>query len=325
MFRSVVVNSLSDDFSKISIEELDRQNLNSNEVRVKVYSASVNFPDLLMTKGLYQYKPEVPFTLGMESSGVIIEIGKDVKDFNIGDEVIVSAFTGSFSEETVIVEGKVRKKPLGLTWEQASTYTVAYLTAYVSLITKGGLKSGETLLVHGAAGGVGLAAVDIGRFIGAKVIAVASTQEKRDFLLSYGADFVLSPDKGFKDHVKEITNNIGADVVYDPVGGDVFDESIRCIAWNGRLLVVGFASGRIPSIPANMPLIKGFSVIGVRAGEYGRRSPQEGKEHFSSIDKLISGGSLNPHIHKIYSLNQAVDALKELRDRKVIGKVCVNP
>ena len=325
MFRSVVVNSLSDDFSKISIEELDRQNLNSNEVRVKVYSASVNFPDLLMTKGLYQYKPEVPFTLGMESSGVIIETGKDVKDFNIGDEVIVSAFTGSFSEETVIVEGKVRKKPLGLTWEQASTYTVAYLTAYVSLITKGGLKSGETLLVHGAAGGVGLAAVDIGRFIGAKVIAVASTQEKRDFLLSYGADFVLSPDKGFKDHVKEITNNIGADVVYDPVGGDVFDESIRCIAWNGRLLVVGFASGRIPSIPANMPLIKGFSVIGVRAGEYGRRSPQEGKEHFSSIDKLISGGSLNPHIHKIYSLDQAVEALRELRDRKVIGKVCVNP
>lgn len=325
MFRSVVVNSLSDDFSKISIEELDRQNLNSNEVRVKVYSASVNFPDLLMTKGLYQYKPEVPFTLGMESSGVIIETGKDVKDFNIGDEVIVSAFTGSFSEEIVIVEGKVRKKPLGLTWEQASTYTVAYLTAYVSLITKGGLKSGETLLVHGAAGGVGLAAVDIGRFIGAKVIAVASTQEKRDFLLSYGADFVLSPDKGFKDHVKEITNNIGADVVYDPVGGDVFDESIRCIAWNGRLLVVGFASGRIPSIPANMPLIKGFSVIGVRAGEYGRRSPQEGKEHFSSIDKLISGGSLNPHIHKIYSLDQAIDALRELRDRKVIGKVCVNP
>ena len=325
MFRSVVVNSLSDDFSKISIEELDRQNLNSNEVRVKVYSASVNFPDLLMTKGLYQYKPEVPFTLGMESSGVIIETGKDVKDFNIGDEVIVSAFTGSFSEEIVIVEGKVRKKPPGLTWEQASTYTVAYLTAYVSLITKGGLKSGETLLVHGAAGGVGLAAVDIGRFIGAKVIAVASTQEKRDFLLSYGADFVLSPNKGFKDHVKEITNNIGADVVYDPVGGDVFDESIRCIAWNGRLLVVGFASGRIPSIPANMPLIKGFSVIGVRAGEYGRRSPQEGKEHFSSIDKLISGGSLNPHIHKIYSLDQAIDALRELRDRKVIGKVCVNP
>jgi len=135
----------------------------------------------------------------------------------------------------------------------------------------------------------------------------------------------LSPDKGFKDHVKEITNNLGADVIYDPVGGDVFDESIRCIAWNGRLLVVGFASGRIPSIPANMPLIKGFSVIGVRAGEYGRRSPEEGREHFAMIDKLISDGSLNPHIHKIYSLDQTIEALKELRDRKVIGKVCINP
>ena len=325
MFRSVVVHNLSDDFSNISIENLDRKDLALDEVRVKVNSASVNFPDLLMTAGLYQYKPEIPFTLGMESSGVIVEIGSDIKDFNIDDEVIVSAFTGSFSEELVVPEIKVRKKPFGLNWEQASTYTVAYLTAYVSLITKGDLKPGETLLVHGAAGGVGLAAVDIGKYIGAKVIAVASTQEKRDFLLSYGADFVLSPAKGFKDHVKEITNNLGADVIYDPVGGDVFDESIRCIAWNGRLLVVGFASGRIPSIPVNMPLIKGFSVIGVRAGEYGRRSPQEGREHFAMIDKLISNGSLNPHIHKIYSLDQTIEALKELRDRKVIGKVCINP
>jgi NADPH2:quinone reductase len=325
MYRSVIVHNLSDDFSNISIEEVDRKSLDANEVRVKVHSASVNFPDLLMTKGLYQYKPEIPFTLGMESSGVIIETGKNIKSFNIGDEVIVSAFTGSFSEELIVVEEKARIKPHGLSWEQASTYTVAYLTAYVSLITKGGLKSGETLLVHGAAGGVGLAAVDIGKFIGAKVIAVASSKEKRDFLLSYGADFVLSPEKGFKDHVKEITNNIGADVIYDPVGGDVFDESIRCIAWNGRLLVVGFASGRIPSVPANMPLIKGFSVIGVRAGEYGRRSPEEGKEHFSAIDKLISNKSLNPYIHKIYPLDQAIEALKELRDRKVIGKVCINP
>ena len=187
------------------------------------------------------------------------------------------------------------------------------------------LKSGETLLVHGAAGGVGLAAVDIGKFIGAKVIAVASSQEKRDFLLSYGADFAISPDKGFKDHVKELTNDKGADVIYDPVGGDVFDESIRCIAWNGRLLVIGFASGRIPSVPANMPLIKGFSVIGVRAGEYGRRSPKEGKKHFEEIDRLISNGSLNPHIHKIYSLDETLEALKELDERRVIGKVCINP
>ena len=267
----------------------------------------------------------MPFVLGMESSGVLIEKGQRVNNFEIGDEVIVSSFTGSFSEELCVDHVKVRKKPKGLNWEQASTYTVAYLTAYVALVTKGGLKPGETLLVHGAAGGVGLAAVDIGKFFGANVIAVASSKIKRDFLLSYGADFVLSPEKGFKDHVKKITNDRGADIIYDPVGGDVFDESIRCIAWNGRLLVVGFASGRIPSVPANMPLIKGFSVIGVRAGEYGRRSPEEGKKHFEEIDRLISEGSLKPHIHKIYSLDETIEALKELDERRVIGKVCINP
>ena len=325
MYRSVVVHDLSNNFSNISLETFERKDIQPEEVRIKVKSASVNFPDLLMTAGLYQYKPEVPFVLGMESSGVLIEKGQRVNNFEIGDEVIVSSFTGSFSEELCVDHVKVRKKPKGLNWEQASTYTVAYLTAYVSLITKGGLKPGETLLVHGAAGGVGLAAVDIGKFFGANVIAVASSKIKRDFLLSYGADFVLSPEKGFKDHVKKITNDRGADIIYDPVGGDVFDESIRCIAWNGRLLVVGFASGRIPSVPANMPLIKGFSVIGVRAGEYGRRSPEEGKKHFEEIDRLISEGSLKPHIHKIYSLDETIEALKELDERRVIGKVCINP
>ena len=325
MYRSVVVHDLSNNFSNISVETFERKDIQPEEVRIKVKSASVNFPDLLMTAGLYQYKPEVPFVLGMESSGVLIEKGQRVNNFEIGDEVIVSSFTGSFSEELCVDQVKVREKPKGLNWEQASTYTVAYLTAYVSLITKGGLKPGETLLVHGAAGGVGLAAVDIGKFFGANVIAVASSKIKRDFLLSYGADFVLSPEKGFKDHVKKITNDRGADIIYDPVGGDVFDESIRCIAWNGRLLVVGFASGRIPSVPANMPLIKGFSVIGVRAGEYGRRSPEEGKKHFEEIDRLISEGSLKPHIHKIYSLDETIEALKELDERRVIGKVCINP
>ena len=325
MYRSVVVHDLSNNFSNISVETFERKDIQPEEVRIKVKSASVNFPDLLMTAGLYQYKPEVPFVLGMESSGVLIEKGQRVNNFEIGDEVIVSSFTGSFSEELCVDQVKVREKPKGLNWEQASTYTVAYLTAYVSLITKGGLKPGETLLVHGAAGGVGLAAVDIGKFFGANVIAVASSKIKRDFLLSYGADFVLSPEKGFKDYVKKITNGRGADIIYDPVGGDVFDESIRCIAWNGRLLVVGFASGRIPSVPANMPLIKGFSVIGVRAGEYGRRSPEEGKKHFEEIDRLISEGSLKPHIHKIYSLDETIEALKELDERRVIGKVCINP
>ena len=272
---------------------------------------------------MYQYKPEVPFILGMESSGIVIEKGIGVENFEINDEVIVSSFTGSFSEELCVDKIKVRKKPQGLTWEQASTYTVAYLTAYVSLVTKGNLRSGETLLVHGAAGGVGLAAVDIGRFIGAKVIAVASTQEKRDFLLSYGANFAISPEKGFKDYVKELTNNKGADVIYDPVGGDVFDESIRCIAWNGRLLVIGFASGRIPSVPANMPLIKGFSVIGVRAGEYGRKDPEAGIENNNAIRKICEEGHFSPYICKEFDLKDAKEAIKFLSERKLLGKVII--
>ena len=159
---------------------------------------------------------------------------------------------------------------------------------------------------------------------GANVIATSASSSKREFLSSYGAHHVL-PDSGFKDKVKELTPYNGADIIYDPVGGDVFDESIRCIAWNGRLLVIGFTSGRIPSIGANMPLIKGFSVVGVRGGEYGRRDPEMGKKNLEEIDKLASEGKLNPHIHKTYSLDNTVDALNELRNRTVIGKVCIKP
>ena len=178
--------------------------------------------------------------------------------------------------------------------------------------------------MHGAAGGVGLAAVDLGIHYGAKVIATSASSIKREFLSSYGAHHVL-PDSGFKNKVKELTPDNGADIIYDPVGGDVFDESVRCIAWNGRLLVIGFTSGRIPSIGVNMPLIKGFSVVGVRGGEYGRRDPEMGKKNLEAIDNLASGGKLNPHIHKTYSLENTIDALNELRNRTVIGKVCIKP
>ena len=324
MFKAAVVTSLTNDLSSIEIAEFKRRSLKPNEVRVKVEAASVNFPDLLMTEGLYQYKPDIPFTLGMESSGTVIEVGDDVKSFTIDDSVIVSGKTGSFSEEIIAAEDLLRLKPDSLNWEQAASFTVAYLTAYVALVCRGNIESGESLLVHGAAGGVGLAAVDLGMHYGANVIATSASSSKREFLSSYGAHHVL-PDSGFKDKVKELTPYNGADIIYDPVGGDVFDESIRCIAWNGRLLVIGFTSGRIPSIGANMPLIKGFSVVGVRGGEYGRRDPEMGKKNLEEIDKLASEGKLNPHIHKTYSLDNTVDALNELRNRTVIGKVCIKP
>ena len=324
MFKAAVVTSLTNDLSSIEIAEFKRRSLKPNEVRVKVEAASVNFPDLLMTEGLYQYKPDIPFTLGMESSGTVIEVGDDVKSYTIDDSVIVSGKTGSFSEEIIAAEDLLRLKPDSLNWEQAASFTVAYLTAYVALVCRGNIESGESLLVHGAAGGVGLAAVDLGMHYGANVIATSASSSKREFLSSYGAHHVL-PESGVKDKVKELTPYNGADIIYDPVGGDVFDESIRCIAWNGRLLVIGFTSGRIPSIGANMPLIKGFSVVGVRGGEYGRRDPEMGKKNLEEIDKLASEGKLNPHIHKTYSLDNTVDALNELRNRTVIGKVCIKP
>ena len=247
-----------------------------------------------------------------------------MKNFTIEDEVIVGGKTGSFSEEIVVTQEDIRRKPKYLSWEEASAFTVAYLTAYVALICRGNLNSGESLLVHGAAGGVGLAAVDLGNIYGANVIATASSSEKRDFLIGYGVEHVL-PVKGFKDRVKELTEGKGADVIYDPVGGDVFDESVRCIAWNGRLLIIGFTSGRIPSISVNIPLIKGFSVVGVRGGEFGRRNPKKGKENLDAIDNLAKEGKLNPNIYKTYPLENTVDALLELRNRSVIGKVCIKP
>ena len=324
MFKAAVVTSLAKNLSSIEIAEFKRRSLKPNELRIKVKAASVNFPDLLMTEGLYQYKPDIPFTLGMESSGTVIELGNDVKSFTIDDSVVVSGKTGSFAEEIIVTEDLLRLKPDSLNWEQAASFTVAYLTAYVALVCRGNIKSDESLLVHGAAGGVGLAAVDLGIYYGATVIATSASSNKREFLSSYGAHHVL-PDSGFKDKVKELTPDNGADIIYDPVGGDVFDESVRCIAWNGRLLVIGFTSGRIPSIGVNMPLIKGFSVVGVRGGEYGRRDPKMGQKNLAAIDKLASEGKLNPHIHKTYSLDNTVDALNELRNRTVIGKVCIKP
>ena len=324
MYKAAVVNSLSNDLNSVEIIELKRETLKPNEVRVQIKAASVNFPDLLMTQGLYQYKPEPPFTLGMESSGLIVEVGNNVDSFAIDDEVIISGKTGSFAEEIIATEDLIRMKPKSLNWEQAASFTVAYLTAYVALVCKGNIKDGETLLVHGAAGGVGLAAVDLGRYFGANVIATSGSSKKREFLSSYGAHHAL-PDNGFKDKVKELTSGNGADIIYDPVGGDVFDESVRCIGWNGRLLIIGFTSGRIPSINVNMPLIKGFSVVGVRGGEYGRRNPVKGQQNMDAIDQLASSNKLNPHIHNSYPLENTVDAISELKNRTVIGKVCIVP
>jgi NADPH2:quinone reductase len=293
-------------------------------VRIRVRAAAVTFPDLLMVQGKYQHRPELPFIVGGERAGEIVAVGGNVRELQVNDRVIAGGVTGGFAQECQLPISVVRRMSDGTDFETAASFTTAYLTAYVALVRRGGLQAGETLLVHGAAGGVGLAAVDLGRILGARVIAIASTDEKRAFLRGYGAKHVL-PASGFREAVKDLTDGRGADVIYDPVGGDVFDESTRCIAFNGRLLVIGFASGRIPSVPANIPLIKGFSVIGVRAGEYGRRFPEQGRENIAAIDGLLAEGKIHPHIGARFPLTRAVDAMRCLAERRIIGKAVVIP
>ncbi|HEY2034857.1 MAG TPA: NADPH:quinone oxidoreductase family protein [Rhizomicrobium sp.] len=322
--KALLCRANADDIGVAKLEDVTLPELGANDVRIRVRAAAVNFPDILMIQGKYQHKPELPFVVGGERAGDVIAVGSGVTRFKIGDRVVGGALSGGFAEEAQGPESSYRPIPGSADYAIASAYTTAYLTAYVSLVRRGELAKGETLLVHGAAGGVGLAAVDLGKVLGATVIATASSDEKRTFLKDYGADYIL-PSSGFREAVKELTGGRGADVIYDPVGGDVFDESVRCINFNGRILIVGFTSGRIPSVSVNMPLIKGFSVVGVRAGEYGRKFPKKGRENIEAIDKLLADGKIRPHIHARFPLDQAVDAMHMLTTRKVIGKVVIEP
>ena len=320
--KALVCRENTDSLADLRFENIDLPSPGSGEVRVRIRAAAVNFPDLLMVQGKYQHRPELPFIVGGEFAGEVIATGAEAARFRPGDRVIGGGFSGGFAAERQLPETALRPIPGAVDFAIAASFTTGYLTAYVALVRRGELQPGEWLLVHGAAGGMGLAAVDLGRLLGAKVIATASTVEKRTFLKTYGADHVL-PSMGFRDGVKDLTSGHGADVIYDPVGGDVFDESVRAIAFGGRLLVVGFASGRIPTVAANMPLIKGFSVVGVRAGEYGRRFPEKGRENIAEIDRLLGEGKLRPHIGARLPLDRAIEAMRLLADRKAIGKVVI--
>jgi NADPH2:quinone reductase len=322
MPRALVCSALSDDLSGVEIAEVPRIALQSGEVRVRVRAAALNFPDLLMTQGKYQLKPPLPFSPGMEASGEVLECAKDVQNVCVGDAVVVGARYGLMAEEAVVPAASLRAKPAAMSWAEAASFSTAWITAYVSLVRVARLEAGETLLVHGGAGGVGMAALDLGRILGAHVIATASTEEKRALLRARGAALALAPS-GFRDAVKDATNGRGADVVFDPVGGDAFDESTRAIAFGGRLLVVGFASGRIPEISANIPLIKGFAVMGVRAGEFGRQFPEKGRENWAALQKMAEAGQIKPHIGMTARLDEAKALFQAMMERRVIGKAVV--
>lgn len=297
----------------------------TGQVRLKLAASSVNFPDILMCQGGYQFKPPVPFVPGMDMAGIVDAVGEGVGGFAPGDEVVGGARHGGFAEYAIAEARGLVAKPAAMSFAEAAAYPAAYLTAYVALVRRGRLAEGETLLVHGASGGVGLAAVDVGRLLGARVIATSASDEKLAVLKAYGADHVLNTSGGFREAVKDLTGGRGADVIFDPVGGDVFDESVRCIAFDGRLLVIGFTSGRIATVSTNMPLIKGFSVVGVRAGEYGRQFPERGTENVAAIWDWAREGRTRPRLHAELPLAETREALAMLQRREVVGKVIVRP
>lgn len=323
--RAFVCHALSDDLSGTGVRDVPVPEPGPGEVRVKVEAASVNYPDILMCQGKYQLKLDPPFTPGMDLAGTVDALGEGVSEFRPGDRVAGGARFGAFAEFAIAPAAGLRRMPEAMDFAAAAAYPAAYLTAYVALIRRARLEAGETLLVHGASGGVGLAAVDVGKLLGATVIAASGSAEKRARLLDYGADHVIDPAPGFREAVKALTKGRGANVIFDPVGGDVFDESTRCIAFDGRLLVIGFTSGRIAELPTNIALIKGFSVLGVRAGEYGRQFPERGRENADAIWAWAEAGETRPVVHGEYRLDAVRAAFEDLLARRVFGKAIIRP
>lgn len=323
--KAFVCSHISEDLSGTAVTEIVRPVVKSGEVLVRIHASSVNFPDILMCQGKYQFKPDLPFVPGMDLAGEVVECGPGVTRFSVGDRVCGGAKTGGFAEFSSLPEAALRPIPDSFDYAQAAAYGAAYLTAYVALVCRGNLQADETLLVHGASGGVGMAAVDVGKLLGAVVIATSASDEKLKAVKSCGADHVINVQSGFREEVKALTGGQGADVIFDPVGGDIFDESTRCIAFDGRLLVIGFTSGRIAEVKTNIPLIKGFSVVGVRAGEYGRRFPERGRANMDAIWKWAEEGKTTPHIHARLPLKQVREGLDMLSSRQVVGKVIIEP
>lgn len=323
--KALVVSSLSPDLSGVALQDLPIPTRGPGEVLVKVRAASLNFPDLLMTRGEYQFKPEVPFTSGLEFSGEVIEADPD-SGFAPGDKVYGGNKTGAFAEYAVVPARALSPMPHGIGFPAAAALGAAYGTAYTGLVEIGGLKAGQWVLIHGASGGVGLAAVELAKRLGAHVIATTGSPDKVERLRQASdADAVILAEGRFREKVAELTEGRLCDLVYDPVGGDVFDESTRCVAFGGKLLVIGFAGGRIAEISTNIPLIKGFSVVGVRAGEYARRFPDRGRAVREAVATLAADGRLNPHIDRTLPLERWREAYDAMARREIVGKIVLEP
>ena len=307
----------------LTIEEVPAPMPGAGQVRIAMHGAALNFADTLMVAGTYQERPPLPFTPGLEGAGEVIEVGEGVSRCRPGDRVMATFDTGAFAEEAVTPESNVFVLPSSMDYETAAGFSVTYGTSHVGLKRRANLQPGEVLLVHGAGGGVGLAAVEIGKALGATVIATANGPDKLVIAEEHGADHLVDyRTEDIRDRVKMIAG--GADVVYDPIGGDIFDISLRCLNWEGRLLVVGFASGRIPEAPANYVLVKNCAVIGVFWGAYRKRNPAVIDEAVAELFAWYEAGKLRPHSSHQFDLAQVAEAMDTMVKRKSKGKVLLS-
>ena len=304
------------------VEEIPSPKAGAKQVVITVKACGVNFPDTLIIQNKYQFKPELPFSPGGEVAGIIKEVGEGVNHLNVGDTVIAMTGWGGFAEEVLTDASRVFPVPPVFDFKTAATFAYVFGTSYHALKDRAQLQEGETVLVLGASGGVGLAAVQLAKVMGAKVIAAASTEAKLAVCSQYGADAIVNySDDNWREQVKVLTEGKGVDVVYDAVGGHYAEPALRSMAWNGRYLVVGFAAGDIPKIPLNLPLLKGCAVVGVFWGEFAMRQKKDNQANMMQLFGWLMQGKIKPHISAEYPLEQAAQALNDLLERKATGKV----
>jgi len=310
----------------LTVEEIDSPVPSGGEVLVSVQAAGLNFPDLLCVRGEYQFKPPLPFVPGSEGAGVVAAVGEGVSGVSVDDRVCFNGLSGAFAEEIAIPATAVTQIPDSMLFEQAAGLTIVYGTSYYALKQRAGLQRGDTLLVLGAAGGVGLSAVELGAAMGARVIAAASSEQKLAIAAEHGAEIGIDYSKeDLKNRIKELTDGAGANVIYDPVGGELAEAAFRGIAWEGRHLVIGFASGPIPKLPLNLPLLKGAAAVGVFWGSWTKREPEAHKQNMAELFELFTKKAIQPHVSSTYPLGQFLDAFGEVSGRRAIGKVILTP
>ncbi len=311
--------------SELVVEEVPSLKAGEGQVLVEVHACGVNFPDTLIIQGKYQFKPALPFSPGAEVAGVVMEVGAGVTDFQPGDRVIAATTWGGYAQQALAQAERVTRMPEGMDFQTAAAFLLTYGTSHHALKDRAELKPGETVLVLGAAGGVGLAAVEIAKVMGARVIAAASTEDKLAICRQHGADETINySSEDLRERVKALTGGRGVDVIYDPVGGDLSEPALRSMAWRGRFLVVGFAAGAIPNLPLNLPLLKGCAIIGVFLGAFMRSEPQRYASELRELLAWMADGKLHPHVCAVYPLERAADALYDLMNRKVTGKVVLS-